>query len=403
MGVLLVRTDEVRMSHQAQWYPIVPRDEQARSKLAAPTRLELTLPSGFESLGPGVLERVRKDKGAEIHVWKSDRPVQASLIAGKYRAQKVERDKRSVRVLAFADHASGAKAWAEEAATALEVLSGLFGKLDVASYGLAEMHVRNRQRSYNYEADGFSVYDSVLFDGRAPDARKIAHEVGHLWFGAAADATGPGERFLTEGLAEHAALVYVETHSGVKAATEAALAAIKRYANSPGAEVALSEADFASPRYSQVVYAKGGMALRTLRAWLSPQAVDEALRDYVAKAKARGGAATLEDLLSALRGKGGAEVDAWAEDWLRRSGAPQYGVEVLDPGRAGTASGKLVQTGALYRNPVELELRLEQGKSVLVRVTPTSLAESWTSPVSSPVVSVIVDPQVRVLFPRTDR
>jgi len=69
MVILLVREDETRMSHQSQWYPIVPLDERAR--------------------------------------------------AGKQR----------VRVLAFPDHLEGAKTWGSEAAEAIGVLEYVFGKL----------------------------------------------------------------------------------------------------------------------------------------------------------------------------------------------------------------------------------------------------------------------------------
>src|SRR5690606_16768457 len=78
MGVLLVRPDEIRMSHQAQWLPIVPQDDAALAKLSAPTRLELELPAGFESLGPGRLVGVKGIGGGyERHVWESTRPVRA--------------------------------------------------------------------------------------------------------------------------------------------------------------------------------------------------------------------------------------------------------------------------------------------------------------------------------------
>lgn len=399
MGILLVRPDEIRMSHQAQWYPIVPRDPDARSKLAAPTRLELDLPPGYESLGPGEGAKPKKQKGRELHVWDSASAVQPSILAGKFKAQVVKQGKASIRVLSFPEHASGAKAWGEDAAQSLETLGELFGKLDVATYGIGEMRVRNNSKSYNYEADGFSVYDGVLFDGRAPDARKIAHEVAHLWFGGVADATGPGERFLTEGLAEHAAWLCVEKRAGVEAASGAAQKGSERYFGSPGEEASLAEVDFRSPRYSQVAYAKGAFALRTLRAWIGDEAFLAGLQRYLAEAEERGGSATLDDFLAALRAAAPAEtgagaIDAWAEDWLRRPGVPAYTVELEDDG------GKLVQTGALYRNPVELELTLANGKRQVITVTPTGPAEPWTVEPASKVESVRIDPQLKVLFAR---
>jgi aminopeptidase N len=324
------------------------------------------------------------------------------VLAGKYKAQIVKRDKISVRVLSTPDHAAGAKAWAEEAAQSLATLSTLLTPLDVTSYGMAEMRVRNRERSYNYEADGFSVYDGVLFDGRAPDARKIAHEVAHAWFGGAVDASGAGERFLTEGMAEHAAWRCVEARLGAEAATQAAFAGIQRYAGSPGEEKAVAETDFGAPRYTQVVYAKGAFALRTLRDWIGNVAFDAAINEYIAGARKRGGRATLDDLYAALRAKGGAAVDMWNEDWLRRGGTPRYEVEIVERG-PGRVRGKLVQSGAVYRNPVEIELRGASGKSVSVRVTPSALETMFEADADQRIESSVVDPKALVLFERGRR
>lgn len=395
MGILLVREDEIRMSHQAQWYPLVPRDEKARSKLAAPVTLALDLPAGLESLGPGTLVSVKKEKGREIHRWASKRAVHPSILAGKFHAHTNKHGPFVVRALSFPEHAAGARLWAEVAVKTLNILSELYGKVDITGYGIGEMRVRNPAKSYNYEADGFSVYDGVLFDGRTPDVRKIAHEVAHLWFGGTADASGPGERFLTEGLAEFAAWTAVVERSGDAEGLAAVQHGAERYFGSPGDEHALAATDFGSPRYVQVAYAKGAFAVRTLKAWLGAEAFGRGMEAYLAGAKSRGGAATLDDFLAAFRAQGAETVDAWAEDWLRRPGVPRYAVE-----RSGDNAGTLVQTGALYRNPVELALKLAGGKTHVLTVLPKQLAEPWTAGVTGKIESIEIDPRQLVLFER---
>lgn len=314
MGILLVRGDEIRMSHQSQWYPVVPRDERALAKLKGPVKLSLTLPSGMESLGPGEWKgKSSAAAGKEQHRWESRKPLQASVLAGKYKAEVIKEQDLTVRVLAFAEHGSGAKLWAKEALKALSFYRDRFGKLDRGAYGVAEMHVMNPKRSYNYEADGFSVYDSVLFDGREPDARKIAHEVAHLWWGGEVDPTGNGERFLTESLAEMSALLYVEKVHGAARAEDVATKWRERYASSSSDETSIARTTFGSPRYAEVIYARGPMALRTLRD-RAGKSFDEALRIYVRK---HGGKAPqLEDFLGALEEAGIKDVDAWADEWL---------------------------------------------------------------------------------------
>lgn len=403
MGIMLVREDEVRMSHQSQWYPIVPLDDRARAKISAPTRLKLVLPRGMESLGPGQRGLIEKQKKQEIHHWESQGAVRASILAGAYEEQIVKSGKQQVRVLSFKEHKRGAKLWGQEAANALKTFSKLFGDLGKRSYGIAEMHVTNRKKSYNYEADGFSVYDSVLFDGRAPDTRKIAHEVAHLYFGGAVDAYGNAERFLTESMAEAAAFVYLEESEGQEAAQEAAKRAGERYFRSSGKEDALFDADFNSPRYYQVVYGKGALALRTLRHWVGPEDFDKLVKGFVADCLASQAHPTIGSFLQALRKEFGETIDHWEDDWLRRTGSPKYSLEFeLEPqgGRKTRIHGFAIQEGKIYRNPLELGLVSKSGKRSVIEIRPQDSRMRFEAVVPHDIEEVVIDPRFLMLTKR---
>lgn len=404
MGIVLVRENEIRMSHQSQWYPIVPLDDRARAKLSAPTTLRLSLPRGMQSLGPGELIEIEKRKAIEIHHWNSEGPVRASLLAGTYEEQVVKAGKQRVRVLTFEGHERGGKRWAEEAARALETFRRLYGDLGKRTYGLAEMKVRNRKNSYNYEADGFSVYDSVLFDGRAADARKIAHEVAHLYFGDAIDAYGAGERFMTESMAEAAAFVHLEESEGEAAAIDAARLAGSRYLGNRGEESDLATADFTSPRYFEVVYGKGALALRLLRAWVGPAEFDKALRGYVEECRDGKQVPGLGSFLNAMQGEFGKPIDEWEDDWLRRSGFPQYSVVELERASAGgkrvRVGGWLEQEGELYHNPVELGMVSKNGKQTVIELRPRDKRLRFEAVVPHDVERVVIDPRCLVLIER---
>ncbi len=400
MGILLVRPDEIRMSHQAQWYPIVPRDEKASAKLVAPVELELVLPAGMESLGPGRYGGKKKREGREVHTWSSRTPTRASILAGAYEVQELKAGKRRLRVLSFPDHVEGAKKWAKEAGAALKFLERWMGKPKDVHYGIAEMHVRNRANSYNYEADGFSVYDSVLFDGRDVDPRKVAHEAAHLWWGGLVDPIGPGERFLTESLAEFSALLYLEQVHGEEAGIDARRGRITEYLRAEGEEDSLAEATFSSPRYRPVVYAKGAMALRTLRYWLGEKDFDEGLKLYVKRFRGGKIAARLVDFVDAMRAKAGDDVDAWAEEWLLRKGVPHYAVDFKMAGEIGgntTVTLTVTQRGDVYTNPVEVEIVQLNGFSELVRVEPREAESSHVVILRDLVEGLVFDPRALVV------
>lgn len=403
MGVLLVREDEIRMSHQAQWYPIVPTDEAARTKLSAPTTLDLVLPKGLASLGPGELVEVVEEEGREVHRWRSRDPVLPSILAGDYIVQEVIAGAQTIRALSYPGHEDGARRFAQEAAQAVRTLERFYGDLGGRSYGVAEMRVRNRKRSYNYEADGFSVYDSVLFDGRDPDPKKIAHEVAHLWFGGQLDPSGQGERFLVESMAEAAALRYVEEEYGEAAAISAAERVAGRYFANPGDERSILETDFGSPRYAQVIYGKGALALRALRAWAGAEDYDEALYDYLRRCADGKAAANLDSFLAAMKKALGDKVDDWEKDWLRRPGAPSYELEFqtksLGGGRT-RVTGHLIQTPRNYRSSVELGLVSSSGQTAHIRVLPREGRSRFEAVVQQDVAEVVIDPRYYALCER---
>ncbi len=391
MGALLVRPDEIRMSHQAQWMPIVPLDERALAKLAAPTRLELELPAGMASLGPGRLVSVEPaGDERERHVWDAERPVRASIVAGAYEVVEARRGPLAVRVLARPERIAGARAWGEEALAMLEVLSERLGGPKAGGYGIASMTIRNRKNSYNYEADGFSVYDEVLFDGREPDARKVGHEVAHRWFGGLVDAAGPGERFLTESLAEVAAWIAIEARFGEEAARDAVRSRVRRYGTPDAAEHALDRTTFESPRYGPVIYGKGPVVLWTLRSWVGKERFRDGLRAYVARFGGGETPPSLHDFLDVMRSEAGDAVDVWATESVMRPDVPRYAVE-LDA-RKRTARGRLVQEGALFHHPVEIELRLANGEAKRITVEPRGRSTKWSTRVAAEVTEAVCDP-----------
>ncbi len=401
MGVLLVRKDEIRMSHQSQWYPIVPRDAKARAKLTAPVDLALHLPAGLESLGPGTWEGKKKTDTGEVHTWSSRFSTRASILAGAFEVQELKSGKRMLRVLSFPDHADGAEKWADEAGRALKFFDKWFGKAKDAHYGLAEMHVRNRAKSYNYEADGFSVFDSVLFDGRDVDPKKIAHEAAHLWWGGQIDAVGRGERFLTESLAEYSALRYLEEVHGEEAAVDAARYLTERYLKEYSDEAPLRIATFTSPRYYPVVYMKGAMALRTLEFWAGTKDFDAGLKLYIKRFRSGKKAPLLEDFVEAMRSKcGKPHVDAWAEEWLGRSGAPRYAADYNIAGELNgpkTVTVTVSQSGAVYTNPVEVDILFENGGVEHVRIEPRGAEANQIVIVHDLVRGIVFDPRARVV------
>ena len=400
LDVLIVRPDEIRMHHQARWYPLVTRDAEGNDTLAAPVELELVLPAGMESLGPGLYDGKKKREEREVHTWSARQPIRASILAGSYGVKELKSGSRRLRILSFPDHTDGAKAWAKAAEAALKSYDKWLGKANEVCYGIAEMRVRNRAQAYDYEADGFSVFDGERFDGRDVDPRKVAHAVAHLWWGGMIAPGEHGHGFLTESLAEFSALHYLEEVGGEEVATSEAKQLIDWYLKKHGPEESLAKTSPSRSRYEQVVHAKGAMALRTLYFWAGAKDFDAGLKLYLKRFRSAKNAPALADFLEAMRAKCGEQVDRWGDEWARRVDAPHYVATYTMAGELGgtnTVTVTLRQRGEVYTNPVEVDVVLQNGGTERILIVPRANEASQFVVVRDLVHSLVLDPRALVL------
>ncbi|MFT7668986.1 MAG: hypothetical protein ACI8X5_001686 [Planctomycetota bacterium] len=401
-GLLVVRADEIRLASESQWYPQIPLDDSAHSVLAGLTTLELSLPPGMESLGPGKFVGTSVEDEVVVHNWMSKRALRPSLVAGNYDVQNVRAAGRDIRILSFAGHEEGAKLWAQGVGRAIEDLSMAYGELGYESYSICERRVLNPKNPDRFEASGLSVFDDVQFGGHEVDSMAIAHDVAHLWFGAEFDAYGEAEEFLTESMALAAALVSLEVGEGQAAATEAAKLLSEHYWRDPGKELSVLETNPDAPRHAAVIHAKGVLALRSLRFLSGEEEFDEVLRKLIGSCAQGKTQPTLDSLLEALRSKFGEGVDDWVREWLSRPGAPNYAItyKVEPMGKQTRVSGFLTQKGDLYRTPIEVGVRSSSGRTTYIMIRPRDRRMIYQAVVPHDVAGVEIDPRYHLLFER---
>ncbi len=128
-----------------------------------------------------------------------------SFLGGLYQRTETVPDGSRIVTLLPDEHAELAPGLVGEARGAFEAFEAYarrFGAIDGGVIGIVEIHCRDS--SYHWAAEGIVTFDRGALSGRVP-VLKVAHEIAHLWWGQSAEATGPGERLLTEGLAEFSA------------------------------------------------------------------------------------------------------------------------------------------------------------------------------------------------------
>ncbi|HEX6257340.1 MAG TPA: aminopeptidase N [Euzebyales bacterium] len=173
--------------------------------------------------------------------------------------------------------------------------------------------------------------ENYLFRSRVTDAARmsraatILHELAHMWFGDLVTMRWWGDLWLNESFA-----TYISFWALTEATrfTDAWVQFVNqnvtwsfRQDQLPTTHPIVADApdtDTAIHNFDGITYAKGGLVLRQLVAWVGTDAFLSGLRDYFARHA--WGNATLADFLTALEKTSGRSMDRWAQQWLTTTG-----------------------------------------------------------------------------------
>lgn len=321
-GLLLLADEEFRMSDQTIFVPSVPSSADGPGKQRHTARVEVLLPADFEVFVPGepVASRLPPPdaQGVRWHAFELRSPGLVNLVAGRKQRREQQVDGWRLVTL-LGRHPQLADELIQETARACSFFSERYGAVVNRVVGICEIDCLAGQ-SYNWAADGLLTFDWRALGGRLPSA-KIAHEVAHLWFGQLVNAQGPGERFLTEGLAEYLSWRFVEQRDGAPAGAAAARQGRDRYlaaVHASGADPPLVEVGFGTPRYSALAYSKGALCLRAIETALRREVFDERLEGYVAAHRSE--SATLDDFVALLADTTDRDVQRAVVPWIFEPG-----------------------------------------------------------------------------------
>ena len=192
--------------------------------------------------------------------------------------------------------------------------------------------------------------EAYLFRSRVTDAARmsragtILHELAHMWFGNLVTMRWWGDLWLNESFATYMATwALVEatrfTDAWVQFVNQEVTWAV-RQDQLPTTHPIVADApdtDTAINNFDGITYAKGGLVLRQLVAWVGTEAFISGLRDYFARHAWSN--ATLADFLAALEKTSGRRMDEWARQWLETSGINtlELAATVDDQGRYAAA------------------------------------------------------------------
>jgi aminopeptidase N len=194
----------------------------------------------------------------------------------------------------------------------MRLFDRLFGPYPFSQVGAIVDHAQ--KIGYALETQTRPVYD------RAPNARLIAHELAHMWFGDSVSVTTWPDIWLNEGFATWAQWRYAQTVGDASPAKR-----LRRLKREPASRVNLWNPPPAALRkpsqlFAASVYVRGGMALEALRERIGNEAFYSTLRTWAATH--RDGNATVEDFTALAEQQSNKNLDALFGRYLYKRGKP---------------------------------------------------------------------------------
>ena len=193
--------------------------------------------------------------------------------------------------------------------------------------------------------DEFVFRSAVTDTERQTRAMVVAHEMAHMWFGDLVTLRWWDDIWLNESFAEYMGFqTLTEATRFTDTWTDFAVArkswgydADQRPSTHPIAPAPHAVPDTASAlsNFDGISYAKGASALRQLVAWLGEASFLAGINAHFTRH--RFGNATLADFIDSLAGSTERDVHAWADVWLRTTGADTL-TPLAQPGADGAYS-----------------------------------------------------------------
>jgi ABC-2 type transport system permease protein len=228
-----------------------------------------------------------------------------------------------VELLFEPKHSSNAKKILDTAMVALEICQNSFGPYPRTDLRMAEVPSHWNFGALALPGTVFlTEHRTFLIDTSDPSrmdllARRVAHEVGHQWWGfEVAPASAPGATMLVESLAKYTELLVIEQLHGREHVRRMLEVDRDRYlagrANDETSEAPLLRVG----NQPHLYYGKGAVVFWAIGDLIGEEKLNDALRSFVAEQRSRHGRTRADDLLPHLRRVTSAAKFAQVEQWL---------------------------------------------------------------------------------------
>jgi tetratricopeptide (TPR) repeat protein len=228
---------------------------------------------------------------------------------------------------------------------------------------------------------------------------KLAREVAYQWWGQAVGLNSFDDIWLSQGLAEFSALLYIKDNSNESQYLQAIQAELEKalaFEQSASIRQAPHQLDDQTPAYRSVVFYKGALVFNMLRQLMGEEAFDKMLKDYYAKNTGKN--VKLDDFEAFVTQAAGRNMRFFFGQWVDSTGVPEFRSDYrISRTKDGfRVPGTVKQDLDTFEMPVEIMLRTEAGNERQTLTMKGTSADFDIATKSKPV-EVVVDPDSKIM------
>ena len=283
----------------------------------------LTYPDRYNSSSNGRLINRSLANGTKTDHWQHRYPIAPYLVAfaitnyvSTTDSVRIGERLLPVNMYAYPSNAETFRFATQVAKVCLERFSSLFGDYPFKAESYSQTQ---------FGSGGGMEHQTNSFIA-SNDARLVAHELGHQWFGNLVTCRTWQDIWLNEGFAQYLEYIYLENFD--TASTRPYLENNRRQITAePGGSVKVNDTT-SVPRIfsSRLSYSKGSYLVHMIRWKLGDSLFFRAMRTYLSDPQLSYGTATTADLQRNLEAVSGQNFSEFFKDWYEGQGFPSYQV-----------------------------------------------------------------------------
>ena len=249
------------------------------------------------SIAPGYLEREWTENGRRCFQYKMDTPIQNfyATLSARYEVTRTEHNGVKLEIYHIPEHAFALPSMLQASKDGLDYFGKNFSPYLYRQYRIIEFpryagFAQAFPNTIPYsEGIGF-IYRKEEGDDKIDFAYFVtAHELAHQWWGhQVVGGNGQGSTMFSEGLAEYSALMIMEKRFGREAAQKFLRRELDGYLRGRGTERKKEVPLLYVENQPYIHYQKGSLAFYALRDYIGEDAMNSALRAFLAKWALRG-------------------------------------------------------------------------------------------------------------------